>query len=155
MKNKGFLVTFLSILIICNTMNAKPDNRCQDSSAAPELTSQELKGTKYLGGLSPEKALEYMESTPNLYIIDVREPEWYDGYTKFTGNVHIPYSELPKRYKDIPSDRPVLLNCGAGVMAPKAYKFLKEHKANIKELSYIAGVPKFKEYNDWAAKKGE
>lgn len=102
-----------------------------------------------LGGLSPEEALEYMKKTPNLYIIDVREPEWYEGFTQFTGNHHIPVSQLGKRYKEIPSDRPVLINCGAGVMAPKAYKILKDKKADIKQLSYIAGTPLFEEYNTW------
>lgn len=60
-------------------------------------------GEKFLGGLTPSEALEYMKSTPNLYIIDVREPEWYEGYTQFVGNVHIPRSKLPARYKEIPA----------------------------------------------------
>lgn len=104
---------------------------------------------RYLGGLTPSDALEYMKSTPNLYIIDVREDDWYEGYTQFVGNIHIPRTQLPERYTEIPSDRPVILNCGAGVQAPRAYDFLREKRADIKQLSYIAGTPLFAAYNNW------
>ena len=90
-----------------------------------------------------------MKSTPNLYIIDVREDDWYEGYTQFVGNIHIPRTQLPERYTEIPSDRPVILNCGAGVQAPRAYDFLREKRAAIKQLSYIAGTPLFAAYNNW------
>lgn len=110
-------------------------------------------GEKFLGGLTPSEALEYMKSTPNLYIIDVREPEWYEGYTQFVGNVHIPRSKLPARYKEIPADRPVILNCGAGVQSPRAYEFLKEANADVLQLSYIDGVPLFSAYNGWVGQQ--
>lgn len=108
---------------------------------------------KFLGGLSPDKALAYMKATPNLYIIDVREPEWYEGYTQFTGNVHIPCSKLAERYKEIPTDRPVILNCGMGMVAPRAYELLKELDIDVVQLSYIAGSPRFMEYNEWISKQ--
>ena len=117
---------------------------------------QETKpSNKFLGGLSPEEALEYMKATPNLYIIDVREPEWYEGYMQFTGNVHIPRSKLAERYKEIPTDRPVILNCGAGVQAPRAYESLKELNIDVKQLSYIAGSPLFREYNEWISNQNQ
>lgn len=108
-----------------------------------------MEGERFLGGLAPADALEYMKTTPGLYIIDVREDEWYEGYTQFEGNVHIPRSQLPSRYTELPSDRPVILNCGAGVQAPRAYEFLREKNADIKQLSYIAGTPLFSAYNNW------
>ena len=115
--------------------------------------AQEAKTSeKFLGGLSPDKALAYMKATPNLYIIDVREPEWYDGYTQFTGNVHMPCSKLAERYKEIPTDRPVILNCGMGMVAPRAYELLKKLDVDVMQLSYIAGPPRFREYNEWASK---
>lgn len=107
---------------------------------------------KFLGDLTPSEALEYMKNTPNIYIIDVREPEWYKGYTQFVGNVNIPRSTLPERYREIPSDRPVILNCGAGVQAPLAYEFLKEKNIDVLQLSYIAGTPLFRAYNEWVKK---
>jgi len=121
-----------------------------------KIIMQETKpSNKFLGGLSPEEALEYMKATPNLYIIDVREPEWYEGYMQFTGNVHIPRSKLAERYKEIPTDRPVILNCGAGVQAPRAYESLKELNIDVKQLSYIAGSPLFREYNEWISNQNQ
>lgn len=118
------------------------------------ITTQETKSSeKFLGGLSPDEALVYMKTTPDLYIIDVREPEWYEGYTQFTNNIHIPYSKLAERYKEIPTDRPVILNCGMGMVAPRAYKLLKELNMNVMQLSYIAGPPQFQEYNEWVSKQ--
>jgi rhodanese-related sulfurtransferase len=112
-----------------------------------------MEGERFLGGLAPTDALEYMKATPDLYIIDVRENEWYEGYTQFEGNVHIPRSQLPSRYTEIPTDRPVILNCGAGVQAPRAYEFLREKNADIRQLSYIAGTPLFSTYNNWLKKQ--
>lgn len=117
------------------------------------MTRETKSSEKFLGGLSPDKAFEYMKATPDVYIIDVREPEWYDGYTQFTGNVHIPRSKLTERYKEIPTDRPVILNCGMGMVAPRAYELLKGLDIDVKQLSYIAGSPRFREYNEWIAKQ--
>ena len=135
----------MAFLVGCTSCNA------QEEVATPtqEETSGGETAEKYLGGLTPSDALEYMKTTSGLYIIDVREDEWYEGYTQFDGNVHIPRSQLPTRYKEIPSDRPVSLNCGAGVQAPRAYEFLREKNADIKQLSYIAGTPLFSAYNNW------
>ena len=151
---KMFLKLKKSSILACTLLCAIPCCAAFQGCSGPvksasesELHTDTLQ--QDLGGMEPEAALKYMKKTPDLYIIDVREPEWYDGFKQFTGNHHIPVSQIAKRYKEIPSDRPVLLNCGAGVMAPKAYKILKEKKANIKQLSYIAGTPLFDEYNNW------
>lgn len=117
------------------------------------MTQEKKSSEKFLGGLSPDEALAYMKATPDIYIIDVREPEWYDGYTQFTGNVHIPRSKLAERYKEIPTDRPVILNCGMGMVAPRAYELLKELDIDVKQLSYIAGSPRFRKYNEWKSKQ--
>ena len=129
---------------------------CSDvtKSSNETIVTQETKSSeKFLGGLSPDKALAYMKTTRNLYIIDVREPEWYEGYTQFTGNVHIPCSKLTERYKEIPTDRPVILNCGMGMVAPRAYELLKKLNVDVMQLSYIAGSPRFREYNEWISKQ--
>lgn len=107
---------------------------------------------KLLGGLTPGDALEYMKTTKNLVVIDVREPQWL-GSTWFTGALLIPHTQMVTRYSEIPADRPVILNCGAGVNAPKAYQTLIEKRPDIPQLSYIAGGPLFREYNEWVAQQ--
>ena len=102
---------------------------------------------KDMGGISPEKALEYMETTENLVIVDVREPQYINSY--FEGSIRIPWTQMDKRYNEIPKDRPVLINCGMGQVAPRAYEILKKNRPDIPALGYIAGVPKFREYNNW------
>lgn len=106
----------------------------------------------YLDGLTPEKALEYMKENPDIYILDVRENQWYNGATQFTGNHHIPSSELSKRLKEIPSDRPIIINCGLGWVAPGAYEKIKKSGIPVKQIGWIDGTPFFKEYNDWKKK---
>jgi len=113
-----------------------------------------IEGDKLLGGLSAKEALEYMKKTKNLVIIDVREPEWL-GSTWFTGALLIPHTQMPTRYTEIPANQPVILNCGAGVNAPKAYQVLKDKRPDIPQLSYIAGSPLFREYNEWVKQNND
>ena len=100
---------------------------------------------KQLGAMKPKEALEYMLHTPDLVIIDTREPQYIDK--QFNGCLSIPYTQMAERYKEIPEGRPVMLHCGLGWVAPKAYKTLVEKNPKIKELSYIDGAPLFDEYN--------
>lgn len=148
------LITALCLACMASISGATAscsENTIQSNEAA--MTQEAESSEKFLGGLSPDNALAYMKATPNLYIIDVREPEWYEGYTQFTGNVHIPCSKLAERYKEIPTDRPVILNCGMGMVAPRAYELLKELDIDVVQLSYIAGPPLFREYNEWISKQ--
>ncbi len=106
--------------------------------------------TEYLGGLSPEDALQYMTTTEDLAIVDVREPKWIDEY--FQGSQRIPWVEMKDRVQEIPAHKHVILNCGAGFVAPKAYEIIKQSRQDLLSLGYIAGPPLFKEYNDWLKK---
>lgn len=108
---------------------------------------------KYLDGLTPQEALTYMIDNPDIYILDVREDQWYEGATQFTDNHHIPSSELTKRLKEIPSDRPIIINCGLGWVAPGAYQKIKDSKIPVRQIGYIDGTPMFKEYNNWKKKQ--
>lgn len=109
--------------------------------------------TQYLDGLTPEAALEYMKNNPDIYIIDVREDQWYNGATQFTGNHHIPSSQITKKLKTIPSNRPIIINCGLGWVAPDAYRKIKESGIAVKQIGYIDGTPLFRQYNDWKKKQ--
>lgn len=104
---------------------------------------------KYLGGLTPENALSIMIAHPDVFIIDVREDEWYNGFEQFEGNHHIPNSQISKRLDEIPTDCIVILNCGFGWVAPESYRKIKDSKIKVKQLGYIEGTPLFEDYNNW------
>ena len=145
MRKSMTMIIAMTFFAVCTSCSAQSNSY----SLEEEKENGTIEGERYLGGLTPSDAFEYMKKTLNLYVIDVRENEWYEGHTQFNGNVHIQRSQLPTRYTEIPSDRPVIINCGAGVQAPRAYEFLRERNADIKQLSYIAGTPLFAAYNNW------
>lgn len=105
-----------------------------------------------LGGMTPEDALEYMQATPDLVIVEVNNPEWKLS-TGITGALHIPYTEMADRYDEIPQNSPVLLHCGGGIVSVEAYETLQERRPDIPELSYIAGAPPVGAYNEWLAQQ--
>ena len=109
-----------------------------------------------LGGLRPDLALNYMEATKNLVIVDVVPKEMYEA-KHFKGAISIPVpdksdEELKAAFAQIPAGRPVLVHCRRGRIAPGAYRKLLVMRPDISEISYIAGVPPFDEYNRWAEK---
>lgn len=108
---------------------------------------------KDLGGMSPEKALEYMKMTENLVIVDVASRTNY-ARKHFEGAVNIPIENLSsdeekELYLKLPKGRPVILHCRLGMIVPGAYRTLKQLRADIPEISYIDGTPLFDEYNAW------
>ena len=104
----------------------------------------------WLGGLSPEDALEYMKAhyDEGLVIVEVNTDYWKLA-TGFTGAMHIPHDQMAERYDEIPGGVPVILHCGAGVVSVPAYETLMEKRPDIPQLSYIAGKPPVKEFNEW------
>lgn len=109
------------------------------SSAAPALSA-----AAETGAMDPETALNYMLATEDLVIVDTREMRYIDK--SFVGALNIPWNEMAERYQEIPTDRPVLLHCGLGWVAPKAYAVLHQKVPALK-LHYIDGAPRFDEYN--------
>lgn len=127
-------------------------NEYNDWKKSRNEKNGESAAKQWLGGLKPSDALEYMKKTENLVIVEVREPQWI-GSSVFAGALRIPWSEMAERHGEIPRGRPVLLNCGAGIMAPRAYRILMKKRPDIPQLSYIAGAPLFDEYNGWKKAK--
>lgn len=115
-----------------------------------EWKSNQEQGQKLLGGISPEDALEYMKNTTGLVIVEVNAPEW-KLRTGISGAMWIPYTEMAERNAEIPEGHPVLIHCGGGIVSVEAYEILQEKRPDIPELSYIAGAPPVKAYNEWLA----
>ena len=120
----------------------------QNESGVDSSDVESISGVNKMGAISPEDALIYMKNTPDLVIVEVNAPEWKLS-TGFTGAMYIPYTEMAERYDEIPEGRPVLLHCGGGIVSVDAYKILQEKRPDIPELSYIAGAPPVRAYNEW------
>lgn len=60
----------------------------------------------------------------NALIVDVREPsEWDEGHIE--GALHVPLMTIPQRAKDLPKDRPLILQCHSGYRSLQAAMFLR------------------------------
>ncbi|MCM1166477.1 MAG: hypothetical protein NC299_13525 [Lachnospiraceae bacterium] len=121
-----------------------------DASDIANEGGDSMSSQKQLGGLSPEEALEYIKSKPDIVIVQVNTAVW-KSEPGFSGALWIPHDEMAERCNEIPEGRPVILHCGAGVVSVPAYETLIEKRPDIPELSYIAGRPHeiMTEYNEW------
>lgn len=159
---KKLFLFFLACMLIgtlsacSNAENSQQAPVSEQSTSSDESTAANTQAdVNALGAMSPEDALEYMKSTPNLVIVEVNAPEW-KLRNGITGAMYIPYTEMTERYDEIPEGCPVLLHCGGGIVSIDAYEILQEKRPDIPELSYIAGAPSVKAYNEWlAAQKGD
>ena len=107
--------------------------------------------------MSPEAALDYMKQAKNLLIVDAAAERWYNEKT-FTGAVNVPVEELSDeqltvKVKELPTDRPIIVHCRLGMVAPQVYRRIKEVRPDVPEISWLKGKPLFDEYNAWIAKK--
>jgi rhodanese-related sulfurtransferase len=72
--------------------------------------------------------------TDGALLIDVREPQEY-ARGHIGGARNLPLSELRRRYRELPSDRPLALYCGVGQRAYYASRFLNLNGYRVANLS--------------------
>ncbi|AFR36174.1 HesA/MoeB/ThiF family protein [Riemerella anatipestifer] len=66
----------------------------------------------------------YKQEKKHYNLLDVRT---LDERLEFhLGGIHIPLNELPHRWKEIPTEKPIIVYCAMGVRGAKAIAFLKE-----------------------------
>jgi len=58
------------------------------------------------------------------FVLDVREPNEFQ-INRIPGAVLIPLGELPRRYQELPRDRPIVTQCKVGARSAKAMEYLK------------------------------
>ncbi|WP_294581638.1 hypothetical protein [uncultured Thomasclavelia sp.] len=101
-----------------------------------------------IGGMEPGQALEYMKNNPDLVLIECTEPEWKLNQN-FDGSLYIPFTLMDERFNQIPASKKIILYSEDGNTSKRGYEWLKNKKMDIEELSYIDGIPKIYEYNNW------
>ena len=84
--------------------------------------------------LSAKDARALVDSTPNIYILDVRTPDEY-RQARMKNSVLIPDYDLGKRMNEIPKNRPVLVICAVGARSKTASEFLSSK--GFKEVYHL------------------
>lgn len=80
----------------------------------------------------PEKAIECDD---NLFMLDVRNPSEIGTIGTIEGSVNIPLPMLRDRLSELPKDRPIMVFCAVGLRGYVAYRMLKQHGFNVKNLT--------------------
>jgi adenylyltransferase/sulfurtransferase len=71
-----------------------------------------------------EELKERIDKESDFVLIDVREPSEH-SICRIPGARLIPLGELNERYREIPTDREIVLHCRSGVRSARAAHFLK------------------------------
>ncbi|MCB2407179.1 rhodanese-like domain-containing protein [Hymenobacter lucidus] len=90
-----------------------------------------------LPDISPEDLHTRLQQGQPLQLLDVREPMEYD-YCHLPGSLLIPLGEIPKRWEELATDRPVVLICHHGVRSAQALSFL-QHRHGLTNLLNLRG----------------
>jgi len=91
------------------------------------------------GPVTPEKGKAMIQQKKDLLILDVRNPNEF-VVTHYPGALNIPVNELEARIDEVPKGKPVLVHCGLGMRAMRAYEILKKKRPDIELLYVIDGT---------------
>jgi len=86
--------------------------------------------------ISPEQLKQMMDSNPDLYVLDVREPHEI-AICAIAGSHKIPLGQIAQRYTEVPSDQPVVVHCKLGGRSAQAVEFLQSK--GYTEINNLAG----------------
>lgn len=72
------------------------------------------------------------------HLLDVRSPRERAAHS--LGGLHIPLPEIPARFREIPTDKPVVVYCKSGVRSQRAIQLLREQKFTGQLLNLKGGI---------------
>jgi len=85
--------------------------------------------------ITPAQLKTMMDSDPDLYVLDVREPHEI-SICAIAGTHKIPLGQIAGRYAEVPSDRPVVVHCKLGGRSAQAVELLQSKGySDIKNLA--------------------
>ncbi|WP_237154834.1 rhodanese-like domain-containing protein [Oryzibacter oryziterrae] len=71
--------------------------------------------------LSPDQVSQKL-AAGEIQLVDVREQhEWDQGYIK--GAIHVPLSQLPARFAELPTEKPIVFYCLGGGRSGQAVSY--------------------------------
>jgi molybdopterin/thiamine biosynthesis adenylyltransferase/rhodanese-related sulfurtransferase len=74
--------------------------------------------------LTVEDLKRRLDQQEKLFILDVRNPEEYQ-LCRIPGSTLIPLPELPRRFRELDSEREIIIHCKSGMRSLKAQQFLR------------------------------
>lgn len=84
--------------------------------------------------IQPEQLRTRLAAGEDLFLLDVREPDEVAEYA-IPGAVNIPLGELGSRSAEIPTTRPVVTICAAGVRSAQAAEALERAGWSVQNLA--------------------
>ena len=80
------------VMVVTLLMSVTSVSGCSNSKIE-DITEQGGSDNKInlLGAMTTQRALEYMKCTPNIVIVDVREPQWIGQLSVNVSMFHAPY----------------------------------------------------------------
>jgi len=85
--------------------------------------------------ITPSQLKVMMETNPDLYVLDVREPHEI-AICAIEGTHKIPLGQLAERYAEVPTDQTVVVHCKLGGRSAQAAEFLQSRGySDIKNLA--------------------
>lgn len=76
------------------------------------------------------------KGTPNLVVIDVREP-WELNVCSLPGAVSIPMRAIPARYPELPKDAEIVVMCHHGIRSQQVANYLE--RMGFDKLNNLVG----------------
>ena len=107
-----------------------PQPASTGAGMSPDLTVDELK--------------QRLDRGEKVFILDVRNPPEF-AICRIAGSTPLPLPELPQRFRELDSDKEIVVHCKSGMRSAKAVAFLREQGfTNVRNLT--GGIL------EWAAK---
>lgn len=117
----GKLLTFDALSMRQMVVSFEKDNTIQITQLADDYPA--FCG---IGSMPDEISLsEYKKDSDNYNLLDVRT--YYEREAIHIGGAHIPLDELPNRLSEVPSNKPLVVYCKAGIRSQAAIHFMKQH----------------------------
>ncbi len=88
-----------------------------------------------LNEITPEQLKRRIDSGEAVYVLDVRNPNEYQ-ICRIPGSTLLPLPDLPLRFRDVPTDREVVVHCKSGKRSAQAIEFLRQQGyTNLRNLT--------------------
>jgi len=88
------------------------------------LITKNIKIDDKISEITPKEAMILLKN-PNYIVLDVRERDEYNS-GHLENAINIPMSELKNKFRSLPSDKTIIINCYSGKRSLLALNFLKD-----------------------------